>query len=324
MYSTRHRRAAAVTGVLTAAVLAVQSVGLASAQESTGHGHRDEPALGPVAVNPATASVTLPLDSMTDSAEERRLSEVAQNRLVTQCMARYGVTYAAQDPAPVTGTEDRHQYLFGVADPAFAAAHGYDRTAGTPPPPRPAQPELTEDGHTALYGERPGDAPTGLPPRTEEEAQEMDSGITVNGRTVPVGGCRSEGYRKLYAPTRASIDYMFSFELAYEAHVRTKEDSRMSRVFRQWSRCMARSGYPGIANPYLVLDELGLRAEPGGAEAIAAAVQDVSCKQKVNLVGIGAAVETAHQNQVLTEVAGKAALYSTQRTARLALAASLV
>lgn len=71
-------------------------------------------------------------------------------------------------------------------------------------------------------------------------------------------------------------------------------------------------------------EKLGLGAEPAGAEAIAAAVQDVVCKQEVNLVGIGAALETVYQGQVVAEVAEQHALYGTQRTARLALAASLV
>ncbi|MFF5973604.1 hypothetical protein ACFY7C_18960 [Streptomyces sp. NPDC012769] len=321
MRSARHRRAAAVTSVLTAALLACLPVGSAAARD--GSGHRDEPSLGRILVNPPTASLVLPFDSITDSSAERRLSDVAQNRLTTRCMARYGVTYARQDPPVVSGPEDRHRYLFGLADPVFAATHGYDRTAGEPRPPRPEQPELDEDAFTALYGHRPGDTPPFHDPLSEEEAQEQDSGVQVNGRTVPVDGCLGEGYRTLYVPTRASLDPTFPFQLAAEAHARAKEDSRLQRVYRLWSRCMERAGYPGIENPYLVQEKLNLWDDPGGPEAIAAAVKDVACKRKVNLVGFGAAVETAYQEQVSTEVADPLAAYRTQRAARLALAATL-
>ena len=326
MHSVRHRRAAAVAGVLTAVFFAWLPAVPATAQDGSGlpgAGHRDEPVLGPVLVNPPTASLDLPFDSVTDSAAERRLTDVAQKRLTTRCVARYGVTYEPQDPPPVSGPEDRHKYLFGLADPVFAAAHGYDSTAGEPRPPRPEEPELTADGFTALYGHRPDEMPPMTDPISEEEAQERDSGVPVNGLSVPVDGCLGEGYRTLYVPTRASIGPMFPFEIASEAHARATADSRMRRTYRAWSICMTHAGYPGIETPYLVQEKLDLGADPGGPEAVAAAVQDVACKQTVNLVGIGAAIETAYQEQVAAEVPDRLAAYRTQRAARLALAATL-
>ncbi|MFG3491699.1 hypothetical protein [Streptomyces sp. NPDC047972] len=281
------------------------------------------PALGRVLVNPATVDIRLPFDSVTDTRAEWRASAVAQNRLTTRCMARYGITYVHPDPAPVTGPDDPHRHLFGFADPVFAAAHGYDRTGGVPRPPRPEAPPLTDDGHTALYGHRPSDPPPTTGPLSEEEARETDTGITVGGLSVPVHGCGGEAYRKLYLPTRTSIDSVFPFMLSSEAHARATADPRMRRVFARWSRCMARHGYPGIANPYEVTAVYDFGDDLGGPAAVAAAVRDVACKQKVNLVGLGAALETAHQKQVAAEVADDLAAYRVQRAARLARAAAL-
>ncbi|MGA5064010.1 hypothetical protein ACPB9E_09570 [Streptomyces exfoliatus] len=86
---------------------------------------------------------------------------------------------------------------------------------------------------------------------------------------------------------------------------------------------MAHAGYPGTETPYLVQEVLGLGDEPGDPEAVAAAVRDVACKRKVNLVGVGAAVETACQERVAAEVPADLAAYRVQRAARLALAATL-
>ncbi len=78
---------------------------------------------------------------------------------------------------------------------------------------------------------------------------------------------------------------------------------------------MAHAGYPGIETPYLVREVLGLGDDPGGPEAVAAAVRDVACKRKVNLVGVGAAVETACQERVAAEVPADLAAYRVQRAA---------
>ncbi|MCX4986078.1 hypothetical protein [Streptomyces sp. NBC_00572] len=153
--------------------------------------------------------------------------------------------------------------------------------------------------------------------------QETDAGIKVNGLSVPVHGCLGEGYRKLYEPKWTSTDPTFPFQLSAEAHTRAEADSRTQWVNGNWSRCMARSGYPGIGDPYQVTEKLRLGDDLGGSEAIAAAVRDVACKQKVNLVGFGAAIETAYQKRISTEVADALAAYRTQRATRLALAANL-
>ncbi|MGW1776337.1 hypothetical protein [Streptomyces sp. NPDC002104] len=310
-----------------AVLLALVLAGCSDADGGSAHG---EPELGEVAVAPATASIVLPLDAYTDTdAETVRMGQV-QQRLLSRCMARYGFPYEEvrpSDPAGAQGPEGRHRALFGAADAQFAAAHGYDATAGRGRPVKPAAAPLSESATLVMHGERPGGQQGAAQPpdaASEEEAATVDSGIDVGGQKVPAGGCIREAYRKLYAPTKDSVDLLFPFGLASEAHERSKGDSRVTAVLKNWSACMEKSGYTGLKDPYEVVQKLGLEADPGGPKAVTAAKADVACKREVNLVGIWAAVETAYQKRLVEEQAETLALYKKQREARYKLAAGMV
>ncbi|MCM1967400.1 hypothetical protein [Streptomyces sp. G1] len=314
---------------LPAAVLLALVLAGCSDPEGGGAAH-GEPELGEVAVAPATASLSLPLDAYTDTdAETVRMGQV-QQRLLSRCMARYGFPYEEvrpTGPAGAQGREGRHRVLFGAADPEFAAAHGYDVNAGKGPPVRPPAAPLSESAALVMHGERPGGQQGAAQPPdapTEEEAAQVDSGIDVGGQKVPAGGCVREAYRKLYAPTKDSVDLLFPFGLASEAHERSKGDSRVAEVLKSWSACMEKSGYTGLKDPYEVVQKLGLEADPGGPKAVTAAKADVACKREVNLVGIWAAVEAAYQKRLVEEQAETLALYKKQREARYKLAAGLL
>ncbi|MFZ3472176.1 hypothetical protein ACODT3_15510 [Streptomyces sp. 4.24] len=310
---------AAFAALAAAALLA----GCATAAGAAG----GEPELGPVEVNPPTAALALPMDAYTDTeAESIRMGQV-QQRLLARCMARYGFAYEglkSAEPAGGRGAEDRHRNLFGAADLAYAAAYGYDPNAGAGTRAKPAAPELTDSAYAVMNGEPRGAAGGRAPDAmNEEEAAGVDSGLTAGGAKVPAGGCGREAYRKLYAPTKDSVDLLFTFGLAGEAHDRSKNDSRVLAVLEKWSACMGRSGYSGIKTPYDVIEELGLQGDQGGPKAVNAAKADVACKQEVNLVGIWAAVERAYQERLAEEHAQTLALYKAQREARFRLAAEV-
>lgn len=323
----RPRPAAAPAAVLLAAAL-LAGCGLGGGGGGGAADGKGEPKLGPVVAGPATSAISLPMDAYTDTdAEAGRMAQV-QGTLVSQCMARYGFTYEGPKPrqgAAGAAPEDRHRHLFGLADPAYAAAHGYDQTAGGGSPVKPPAPEVSDSAYVVLNGEQRGTRSSRPPAdaRTEEEAAQLDSGLTAGGQKVPSGGCGREGYRKLYAPTKDSVDLLFPFGLASEAHDRSKRDSRVVEVQKNWSACMAKSGYGEVKSPYDVTEKLGLDGDPGGPKAIAAAKVDVACKREVNLVGIWAAVEEAYQKRLVEEHAQTLALYKKQREARFKLAATL-
>ncbi|MFD7786362.1 hypothetical protein ACFV4Q_25260 [Streptomyces nojiriensis] len=324
MNTSRRRRPAAPAAPAAVLLAAALLAGCAG----TGGSGGGEPELGPVEVNPATAALSLPMDAYTDTEAERIRMGQVQQALVSRCMARYGFTYegvrAAEASGAGAGAEDRHAYLFGLADPGYAAAHGYDKSAGEGSPAKPAAPQLSDSAYVVMNGERPG-AQGGSAPdaNSEEEAALVDSGLTAAGQKVPAGGCGREGFRKLYAPAKDSVDLMFTFGLASEAHDRSRQDSRVVDALRKWSSCMAASGYAGIESPYDVVEKLGLQDAPGGPKAVTAAKADVACKREVNLVGIWGAVEKAYQERLVEEHAETLALYKEQREARFKLAASL-
>ncbi|MFI5827501.1 hypothetical protein ACIA6C_09595 [Streptomyces sp. NPDC051578] len=318
------RRTAQAVAVLTSAIALLGGC----TGGGGGKGNDGEPALGPVAANPATSSISLPLDAYTDSISETGRMDGVQDRLTAQCMARYGFAYEpAPRPAAAAGAEadqDRHRTLFGVADPAQAAAHGYDGASGAPRPAKPAPPQLSESGTAVFFGTRPGGkAPVGPDPKSQEEADHAESGITVGGQRVPAGGCLREGYRKLYAPTKDSVDLLFPFGLASEAHTRSQKDARVVAALKGWSDCMGKAGYGAVATPYEVVGTLGLEGDTAGPRAVAVAGVDVACKREVNLVGIWYAVEKAYQQRLVEENAETLALYKRQRDARFKLAASV-
>ncbi|MFD8631607.1 hypothetical protein [Streptomyces sp. NPDC059533] len=321
MRTPRRLRSAAAPAVLLLAVTLV--AGCSGAGGSGGA----EPGLGAIAVDPATAALSFPMDAYTDTGAERIRMGRAQEALVARCMARYGFTYEGvrSSAAPGgEGVEDRHRYLFGLADPEFAAAHGYDKSAGEGSPPKPPAPQLSDSAYVVMNGEQRGEQggkPVDAP--TEEEAARLDSGLTAAGQKVPAGGCGREGYRRLYAPTKDSVDLLFVFGLSSEAHERSKQDSRVLKALKNWSGCMEKSGYGRIETPYDVVEKLGLEDDRGGPKAVTAAKADVACKREVNLVGIWAAVEKAYQERLVDEHAEALALYEKQREARFRLAASL-
>lgn len=129
MNTSRRRRTAAPAAAPVAVLLAAA---LLAGCAGTGGSGGGEPELGPVEVNPATSALSLPMDAYTDTEAERIRMGQVQQALVSRCMARYGFAYEGvrSAEAPGAGPEDRHAYLFGLADPAYAAAHGYDKSAG--------------------------------------------------------------------------------------------------------------------------------------------------------------------------------------------------
>ncbi|MFD9411105.1 hypothetical protein ACFWBN_29335 [Streptomyces sp. NPDC059989] len=132
------------------------AAGLLAGCSGTGGAEGGEPKLGPVAVNPPTAGLSFPMDAYTDTEAERIRMGQAQQVLVSRCMARYGFAYDGVKSAEAGGgeAEDRHRYLFGSADPAFAAAHGYDKSAGEGKPPKLPAPQLSDSAYVVMTSSR--------------------------------------------------------------------------------------------------------------------------------------------------------------------------
>ncbi|TPQ23772.1 hypothetical protein [Streptomyces sporangiiformans] len=320
-----HRRTGPPLLLLTA--LAITLSGCTGSGPGGSDDFGPEPTVASTPAKLRTQGLKFPLDAYERSTTEQRVLTRAQQMLTNRCMARYGFAFQAPATAVTPGdsTDDARRY--GVSDPETAAAYGYARPnkpGSTRTPPR--QPELSSTGKLVLYGASDDGKPQDLPASQQEAeaVRKKGKGTTkVGGEAIPVGGCIRESFLKLYAPTRDSVDVLFVFQLISEAQSRSREDSRVRRVFKRWSSCMKESGY-SVSNPAGVASQLGLRDdELSSPRAITAAKADVACKEKVNLVGVTFAVESAYQRQLINKNAETLQLVKKQDEDRLRFAASL-
>ncbi len=262
-----------LTSALLLLVLAGCSTAKASASTSTG-----EPAIGAVPKILDSSTLRLPVeDYLPSSAEDDRLG-VADLALIRSCMARFGIKY---DIKPILGSTygpvsltDRR---YGITDATLAAHYGYGLGPRDPAlQKRPDKPDIGSAGETALSGEGQSE---------------------VNGITVPNGGCIGEADRKLSGSVPASVDMHKGNTLQFQSFAQSRADSRVVAAFKEWSACMARSGYH-------YADPLAAAGDPDFAGAanshdVAVALADISCKSETNLVGIWFTVESAYERQVI-------------------------
>ncbi|MGW5774962.1 hypothetical protein [Streptomyces sp. NPDC003863] len=284
-----------------------------------GGGSAKEPEIGTVPRMLSTTSLSFPLDGYATTEDQRRKLERAQSRVVGDCMKRFGFTYELPvSPAPASRSGESRRY--GLTDPAIAARYGYIPNRGAEPPTKPAAQPLSANGTLALNG--PSDY-KGPQPASLEEARAKDSGKTLNGQKVPIGGCIRESFLTIYAPKKGSVDALFVTNLGMDANSRSREDSRVVAAVKAWSACMAEKGYT-VDEPVSPQSDLGLNPNTyGGPKAIAAAKQDVACKEKANLVGIWYTVESAYQKRSIEQNAETLNQAKTELNDRLKLAATL-
>ncbi|MEX0173492.1 hypothetical protein [Streptomyces sp. LMG1-1-1.1] len=262
------------------------------------------------------ARLAYPLDGYKPTDEESRAIERAQALLTADCMKRFGFTYRPpEQPRPVrAGAGSR----YGLTDAGNASRHGYAPRGGAQAPGKAAEDDLGPAGDLALGGPPVrGRLPMSLP-----ESERTDSGRKVNGRKVPVGGCGREGFLRMYAPRDGAVDALFVFRLEAEAFTKARQDPRVARAVGEWSRCMAEQGYR-TDDPVSPQEDLGLAQDAaGGPRAVAAAVQDVACKERTGLVGVWYAAEVGFQKRAVEQHAETLTRTRSELDARIRLAAA--
>ncbi|MFH8625411.1 hypothetical protein ACH4A8_26600 [Streptomyces vietnamensis] len=248
------------------------------------------------------AQLAYPLDPYRTTDEQIHSLEKAQDLLTVECMKRFGFTYRPPvRPAPrPRGTSSR----YGVTDEATVARYGYARPGGPAPAPDklPGDP-LPPAERLVLTGPPLRTGPGGRlvpPPRTLEESRRTDSGRTVNGQKVPVGGCGREGHLALFAEKKDPVDLLYVFGMESEASIRAREAPKVVEAVGAWSACMAEKGYR-VTDPVSPQKALGLKSEAefGTARAIVAAKQDVACKKRTKLVALWYEAEVGFQNELM-------------------------
>ncbi|MCX4982712.1 hypothetical protein [Streptomyces sp. NBC_00572] len=248
------------------------------------------------------AQLVYPLDPYKTTAEQIRSLEKAQDLLTADCMKRFGFTYRPPvRPAPRTRSTSSR---YGVTDAATVARYGYTRP-GVPAEPEPDTKPLPPAEQLALSGPPLKTKPGGglvLPPLTLEESRRTDSGRTLNGQKVPVGGCGREGHLRLYAEKKNPEDLLFVFGMESEAFTRAQKSPKVAAAVKAWSACMAEKGYR-VSDPMESSASLGLNPESpddlGSAKAITIAKHDVACKKRTDLVALWYTAEVGFQKELM-------------------------
>lgn len=314
------RRLSSVTRSGITAAVALLALAGCSSSSSGGGDPKSEPPVGDIPVVLDSKTLQFPLEAYTPDAAQRATFGEAQDVLTDQCMKRYGYRYAVRSHGSERGDNATR---YGVSNASSAARYGYSNPEMADGSQKPAQKALGTNEKLILHGEDKVD-PSKAVPMSQEEAEKSDKGaITVAGKKVPAGGCLREGFLKLYAPTKDSVDIMVPQNFAFDANGRSREDSRVAKAIKAWSDCMAEQGYR-TDDPVSPQSDLGFGdTSLTTPKAVAAAQQDVVCKKETNLVGIWYAVEKAYQKRIIDQNAETLETVKKQLEERLRLAAEL-
>lgn len=213
----------------------------------------------------------LPLDPYRINRVNLSNSTKAEQLLVQRCLRRFGFDYQLPGPAApaVVGAERR----YGLADEASARARGYHFVPAAPV----KNAELVTEAKAVLLGEGQS---------------------SYGGQLVPEGGCAGEARRKLAEGAPKVENERLGDSLAAESFDRTSNDSRVQKVYGEWSACMRRAGY-NYADPMKAVNDPQFVSSTATAREIAVATADVRCKNETNLINTMASIETAYQQRAL-------------------------
>ena len=196
----------------------------------------------------------------------------ARNRLLVDCLARFG--FSVEPPQLVPEVMGQNQKRYGITDPNRAAQYGY-REPEIDQRVKPKDPELSPEAEAVVSGEGQN---------------------SFGGQEVPQGGCLEEARVKLAEGAPKSADPDLVIKLEQDARVRSEQDSRVRKAFADWSACMKKAGYD-YSGPMDANDDRAFATPTPTEKEFAVAMADVKCKQQTNLVNIWATVETAYQKR---------------------------
>ena len=261
---------------LAAAVATIGACTTAPAVAQSG-----EPPIGAIPTVRSGADIVLPLDTYLLTGKQQEKLDTAVTVIGRDCLKRFGLSWPANPPTAVDGSP-RNARRYSIIEPEKAETTGYHQPETAP---RHAdQKEPTAEAMNVWAG------------RGEQ---------TFRGQPVPAGGCAGEAIRQL---TRGApdADPGIPERLQFETYTQTKADSRVVRVFADWSKCMRAKGY-SYPDPYAAAGDQRWQTAQAGPAEIAVATADVTCKSETNAAGVMLAVETAYQNRVAAQQATKLA-----------------
>ncbi|MGX6602157.1 hypothetical protein ACWKSP_08500 [Micromonosporaceae bacterium Da 78-11] len=219
----------------------------------------------------------LPLDVYLLTAEQQKKLDAAVTEIGRDCLGRFGLSWPENQPATGDGSP-RNARRYSTVELAKAETTGY---------------------HVPETAPRQVDRKEPTPEAMNVWADRGEQ--TFRGQPVPVGGCAGEAVRQL---TRGApdADPGIAERLQLSTYKQTKADSRVVRVFAEWSKCMQTKGY-SYPDPYAAAGDQRWQTAQAGPAEIAVATADVTCKAGAGVPGLMLAVETAYQNRVAAQQA---------------------
>lgn len=221
-----------------------------------------------------------PLDRYSWTARQEATVLSAESILENRCLRRYGFTPTDVHYDAPAKTADRH---YGVRSRAAASRFGYH-----------IDPSILEPVRRRLDSRA-------LEISGNQHAVSLGTVRTHGDQPVPPNGCLGEARRILYDgrysetvdPSVLSVD-----GLRVKASDLAHKDPRIESVFLMWSRCMAKRGYI-YADPWRANDDMRWQTPRASRDEIAAAITDLTCRNKHNVIGLWYAVERAYQRELI-------------------------
>ncbi|MGH3717348.1 MAG: hypothetical protein ACRDRI_00610 [Pseudonocardiaceae bacterium] len=233
-----------------------------------------EPVIGQSLTIADMNMLVLPLDPYRRLSGNLQASTKAEQLLLSHCLKRFGFDVPPQ--ISPSAQPSGNAQLYGIVDTQSAESRGYHgptHNVGEQPQADPYSPAA----HAVIIGE---------------------GQRSYGGQQVPEGGCLGEAERTLAEGAPTVEDPILADRLANESWLRSQQDSRVLKVFAEWSTCMKRAGFDYVNPRKANNDPEFVSGEPTSKE-IAVAVADVRCRNQVNLRNVWATVHAAYERRAL-------------------------
>lgn len=235
-----------------------------------------EPSLGPISTITTPDQVSRPVDAYLPSTQSLLALLNVETRKVNECLTSQSIsgTYApaadAASLAPFVAGQVSDNVarsdLWGFFSPdaADTSTYGYTRPPNIP-------------------GLLLATIPAGAGGSVQDCRGKADEGLPSNLGVLDLAAVTSLPNRGPAVPVA---------------------DSRWTAAVAQWSACMKNAGFPNYQTPLDAIGDPAWIQKSSGAvssEQIATATADMSCKVSTNLVGVGLAIQTAYDQQYISQ-----------------------
>ncbi|WP_406053679.1 hypothetical protein OG462_43955 [Streptomyces sp. NBC_01077] len=234
------------------------------------------PPIGEVKKVMSANDISLPLDAYDLTSEERSALQQVYDLMGTACMKEKGfkVTMPERRPEDAESIYGRRYFIINMAE---AERYGY----------RPSRMMEKKEKQSPSGLESKAALTAWLGHDPDDESQDPNSGK----------GCGAAAHSILEEGVGQDSDVVIH-ELSAESWHRSEEDSRMQKVFKAWSSCMAKYGFE-YTTPIQSNNDKRWQQKVVSDLEIATAKADISCKQKTNLPGMWLALESAYQKRAI-------------------------